>query len=89
MIVRDLGMLTRFFAVTLFVRRSGLPVRFGGFVMMRGGFVVVVFWHYGYFRAFRWPCMAGQQQLRGEGLISPRPPWQQGATGLPARRIAA
>ena len=45
MIVRNLGMLTRFLGVTLFMRRSGVPVRFGGFVMMRGGFVVILFWH--------------------------------------------
>jgi hypothetical protein len=38
-------MLTRFRRVALFMRRSGVPVRFGGFVMMRGGFVVIVFWH--------------------------------------------
>ena len=45
MVVRNLGMLTRFLGIALFMRRSGGPVRFGRFVMVRGGFVVIVFWH--------------------------------------------
>ena len=66
MIVSNLGMLTRFLGVALFMRRSGVPVRFGGFVMMRSGFVVIVFRHYGHSRAFRWPMHPqAKEPLRG------------------------
>ena len=45
MIVRNLGVLACFLRVALFMRRSGVPMRFGGVVMMRSGFVVIVFRH--------------------------------------------
>jgi hypothetical protein len=55
MIVCYLRMLTRLFGVTLFMQIRGLPVRFSSFVVMCGGFVMIVFGHYGYHSAFHWP----------------------------------
>jgi hypothetical protein len=53
-IVCYLGMLAGLLGVALLMGFGSFPVRFGGLVMVSGGFVVVVFRH-GYFRAFRGP----------------------------------
>ena len=47
MIMRDLRVLRCIRRVTLFMGFCGTPVRFSCFIVMRGGFVVVVLWHYG------------------------------------------
>jgi hypothetical protein len=43
--------------LTLFKGFCGVPMRFGGYVMVRGGFVLIVFWHFvsSYQCAFHWP----------------------------------
>jgi hypothetical protein len=41
-------MLARLLGVTLFMCFRRVPVRFSGFFMVRGCFVMIVFWHYAY-----------------------------------------
>jgi hypothetical protein len=52
MVVRHLGMLGSIRHIAIFVGFCGTPVRFRGFVVMFGCFVMIVFRHCGYFRAF-------------------------------------
>jgi hypothetical protein len=45
MIIRNLGVLGRIGVLPLLMSLSGIPMRFSCLFVMRGGFVVVVFWH--------------------------------------------
>jgi len=45
MVVRQLGMLRRIRVFALFMGIRGCSVCFGGFVVVRGCFVVIVLWH--------------------------------------------
>lgn len=45
MIIRKLGVLGRIGVLTLLMGLRGVPMGFSCLFVMRGGFVVVVFWH--------------------------------------------
>ena len=47
MVVCELGMLSRIGLIALFVGFCCVPMRFGSFVVVLGGFVMVVFRHFG------------------------------------------
>lgn len=57
MLIRDLRMLRRLLVVSCFVRLCGVPMRLSRFFVMRGCFVMIVFWHVpsASSRAFHWP----------------------------------
>ena len=48
MIIRNLGVLGRIGVLALLMGLCGVPMGFSCLFLMRGGFVVVVLWHYAY-----------------------------------------
>ena len=57
MVISQLRMLASMLRVAFFIRLCGVPMCFSGLFVVRGGFVVIVFGHYGSCRclALRWP----------------------------------